>query len=65
MSLFLPCSRCSFRFSKLGVIEGQLQFSFEKPSGVPQLIDHAQGCEDVLRNLDDLQEAVLDYQVCS
>ena len=54
MSLGLLHFRRLRPFSKLGVIEGQLRVLSGKPSD-----------EDVFRPLEDLQEAVLDYQVCS
>ena len=37
---------------------------FEK-QGLPRLTDHIQDNDDFLRPLDDLQEAILDYQVRS
>ena len=56
--------RCSFPSSKLDLVGGQLQLLAEKP-GLPQLTDHVQDNDDLFRPLDDLQEAILDYQVRS
>ena len=44
--------------SKVGDIEGQLRLLHGN------LVDHVQGNEDVLRVLEDLQEAIFRYQVC-
>ena len=64
MSRFIPYARCSFPPRNLNNIEERLRFSSEK-LGSPQLVDDVQDDEDVLRNLEDLQEAILDYRVCS
>ena len=64
MSQFIPYARCSFPPRKLNNIEERLQFLSEK-LGSPRLVDHVQDDEDVLRNLEDLQEAILNYRVCS
>ena len=45
-------------------IEERLRFLSEK-LGSSRLVDHVKDDEDVLRNLEDLQEAILDYQVHS
>ena len=57
-------SRRSFPSSKLDVIGGKLRLLAEKP-GLPQLTDHVQDNDDLFRSLDDLQEAILNYQVRS
>ena len=57
-------SRCSFPSSKLDVVGGRLQSLAEKP-GLSQLTDHVQDNDDLFRPLDDLQEAIFDYQVRS
>ena len=56
-------SRRSFPPSKLNGIEEQLQ-PFSKNQESPRPVDHAQVGEDLFRLLEDLQEAILDYQVC-
>ena len=57
-------SRCSFPSSELNAIGEQLRLLSEK-QGVPQLTDHVQDDGDLLRPLEDLQEAILDYRVRS
>ena len=56
-------SKYSFPLSKLGAIEEQL-WPFFKTLGSPGPVDHIQVCEDVFKLLEDLQEAILDFQVC-
>ena len=63
VTLFL-FSRCSFPSSKLDVVGGQLQMLAEKP-GLPRPTDLVQGNDELFRPLDDLQEAILNYQVRS
>ena len=55
-------SCCSFPSSKLDVFAGRLRLLSEKPES-PQLTDRAQDDEDLFRPLEDLQEAILNYQV--
>ena len=55
-------SRCSFPSSKLDVVRGELRLLLSEKQGLPQL--DAQD-DDLLRPLDDLQEAILDYRVRS
>ena len=56
-------SKYSFPLSKLGAIEEQL-WPFSKKLGSPGPVDHIRVCEDVFKLLEDLQEAILDFQVC-
>ena len=49
---------------KLSNIEEGLRFLSEKPRS-SRPVGHVQDDEDVLRNLEDLQEAIFDYRVCS
>ena len=64
MSQLIPYARCSFPPSELNKIEERLR-PLSAKLGSSRLVDHVQDDEDVLRNLEDLQEAILDYQVCS
>ena len=57
-------SRCSFLSSKLSAIEEQLRLLSGK-QGLPWLTDHVQDDGDLLRSLEDLQEAILGYRVRS
>ena len=57
-------SRCSFPSSKLDGVGEQLRLLTEK-SGLLQLTDCVQDDGDLFRLLDDLQEAILYYQVRS
>ena len=57
-------SHCSYPSSKLDVLGGQLRLLSEKLE-LPQLTDRPQDDDDLFRPLDDLQEAIFDYQVRS
>ena len=57
-------SHFSFPSSKLDVVGEQLRLLAEKP-GFSRLTDHVQDNDDWFRLLDDLQEAILNYQVRS
>ena len=57
-------SRRSFPSSKLDVVGGELRLLAEK-LGLPRPTDLVQGDNDLFRPLDDLQEAILNYQVRS
>ena len=61
MPLFLLYSPYSFPLSKLDAIKDQLQLFSEK-SGLLQPVDHVQASEDAFWLLEDIQEAILDYQ---
>ena len=56
-------SRYSFPSSKLDVVGGELRFLSENV--LPWLTGHVQDDGDLFRLLDDLQEAILYYQVRS
>ena len=56
-------SKRSFPLSKLGAIEEQL-WPFSGKLGSPGPADHIQAREDIFKLLEDLQEAIFDFQVC-
>ena len=64
MSLFLLYFWRLLSFSKLNIIEQRLRFFSENPRS-PLLTDRIQDGEDVFQSLEDLREAMLDYQVHS
>ena len=57
-------SRCSYPSSKLDAVGEQLRL-LSKNQGLPRLTDHVQDDDDLFRSLDDLQEAIFNYRVCS
>ena len=59
-----PTSQCSFPLSNLEAIEEQLRPLSGKQEP-PRLDDRVQVSEDVSQLLEDLQEAIFDYQVRS
>ena len=58
-------SRCSFPSSKLDAVRGKLRLLLSEEQGLPRLTDHVQDDGDLLRPLEDLREAILDYRVRS
>ena len=64
MSLFLLYFWRLLSFSKLDIIEQRLRF-FSENQRSPLLTDRIQDGEDVFQPLEDLPEAMLDYQVHS
>ena len=60
-------SRRSFPSSELDAIGGQLRLLLSEKQGLPRLTgtDQVQDDGDLLRSLDDLQEAILNYRVRS
>jgi hypothetical protein len=62
-SSFAP-TLCSFLPSKLDGVRELLQLLSEK-LGLPRPPDQVQTSRDAFRLLEDIQEAILDYQVCS
>ena len=58
-----PRPQHSFPLSGLDEIKEQLRSASEKLESL-RLDDHVQAGEDVFKLLEDLQEAILDYQVC-
>ena len=56
--------RCSSPARKLKNIEERLRSSSEKLAS-SKLVDRVQGDEEVLQHLEDLREAIFDYQVRS
>ena len=62
--LFLLYFLCSFPPRKLEAIEEQLRLFSEK-SGLLLSADNVQASKDAFRLLEDIQEAILDYQVRS
>ena len=64
MSLFLLYFSRLFPCSKLDIIEQRLRFFSENPRS-SLLTDRIQDGEDVFQPLEDLREAMLDYQVHS